>query len=291
MKKWILCPFSMILVLLFQNPVTIPVLSLSSSTFLYQNLKDAMSSWSHTATYRNTEHASDTGSCEFKMPQAEEASQFGFRLSLATEGKRKAAYKHHLLLQQFVNLAHLSHALFMSEWKTIGFVSDKISKCWKEWQILVFHFGHTNTQFMFTFTMSQNPLSFLRVIIKRMDKNKPFGPAGLHYLKQCHLRWWKYWKTKTATSFFLSDDFDSETSSVLTIFLMILISREMSPWSYREQPKQRIFYFACGLKSNYTLVKKGDYMVCKDFLQQRSEVNNYFRVLFSFLYPKKSSHK
>lgn len=49
------------------------------------------------------------------MPQAEEASQFGFLLSLATEGKRKAADKHHLLLQQFVNLAHLSHALFMSE--------------------------------------------------------------------------------------------------------------------------------------------------------------------------------
>lgn len=49
------------------------------------------------------------------MPQAEEASQFGFLLSLATEGKRKAVYKHHLLLQQFVNLAHLSHALFMSE--------------------------------------------------------------------------------------------------------------------------------------------------------------------------------
>lgn len=162
------------------------------------------------------------------MPQAEEASQFGFLLSLATEGKRKAVYKHHLLLQQFVNLTHLSYGLFMSEWKTIGFVSDRISKCWMEWQISVFHFGHTNTQFMFTFTTSQNPLSFLRVIIKRMDTNRPFGPAGLYYLKQCHLRWWKYWETETATFLFLFDDLKYDTSTVITLFLMFLISKEMS---------------------------------------------------------------
>lgn len=150
------------------------------------------------------------GSCEFKMPQAEEASQFGFLLSLATEGKRKAVYKHHLLLQQFVNLAHLSHALFMSKWKTIGFVSDRISKCWKEWQISAPHSGRTNTQSMFTFIVRQNSLAFLRVITKRMDTNKPFGPVGLRYLEQCHLRQWKYWKTKTATfsfSFWLFDLF------------------------------------------------------------------------------------
>lgn len=110
---------------------------LSCSTSLYRIPKEArgaaMSSWSYSAVHR--EWFRCMGSWEFKTPQAEEATQFGFLLPLATKGTRKAVYKHHLLLQQFVNLAHLCHALFMSEWKAIGFVSDRISKCWKEWQI------------------------------------------------------------------------------------------------------------------------------------------------------------
>ena len=170
----------------FQNTTTTPALTLSSlmapsSTKISKKLE--VQPWAAEAIQLCTEIQSvlqTQGSCKFRMPQVEEATQFGILLSLATEGKRKAVYKHRLLLQQFVNLAHLSHALFMSEWKTIGFVSARISKCWKEWQISVFHFGHTNTQSTSHFQCESKYTGFpSRVTIKQDGyKRTPWAPLA-----------------------------------------------------------------------------------------------------------------
>ena len=65
----------------------------------HEQLKPYCSRQKHRACFRHQ------GSC--KNASGRE-TQLGFLLSLATIGKRKAVYKHLLLLQQFVNLAHLS---------------------------------------------------------------------------------------------------------------------------------------------------------------------------------------
>lgn len=121
-------------------------LTAPSSTKISKKLE--VQSWAteqHCSVQKHRACARHKGRCEFKMPQAEEATQLSFLLSLLTKGKRKADYKHHLLLQQFVELTHLPYALFMSEWKHLDLCQLECLNDEKNWQISIFHFGHTNT--------------------------------------------------------------------------------------------------------------------------------------------------